>query len=400
MQLNSLSTTLMYRAAGWRLHVSPSSISTCLLQLLSESGYSGSTQQAIPALFSWTMPVRSTPATILAFNIVGLFTESVTFGFVIISSAYCLLLLLCHSRSLKLKRSKEVKWWAVSVTLLLAAISTLDMAMSVERNLRAFVHTAMSSDAVEILSDTRSWSYVLKHILYIAQVAIADAVLAFRLYVVWECKRLFAILSVLILFGGAGCAIAIIVLGKITHNIDGGQTGTLEVVLFALDLATNIFAISLIVWKLWRRVASISTNPGRWLIVIRIIVESGALYVLAVLALMVSLLLGVVANCVASTTGQIIAIASNLIFIRTSAAHDTPMHQEPPRPAPPPVHFSPRTNLPRVADDHVASLVSTQEVTHTTRIDLARGSLVMSEALIPLGKQIEKCLPWTSEDSR
>ena len=72
-------------------------------------------------------------------------------------------------------------------------------------------------------------------------------------------------------------------------------------------------ATALIVHKLWTTRAQLvgtAANADKWLIMIRIVVESGMIYMLSVTVLMIADLLGNLNVCVGDAVGQVIVSAS------------------------------------------------------------------------------------------
>lgn len=93
------------------------------------------------------------------------------------------------------------------------------------------------------------------------------------------------------------------VLGKLIHCMQRQKTQTL---------------LALIVCRLWNthaEVSRISLNTNKWLILIRIIVESGLLYMFSEVAMLVSDLFGNAAVCVADAVAQTI-VSTTLLHQR------------------------------------------------------------------------------------
>ncbi|KAJ3553803.1 hypothetical protein NM688_g3423 [Phlebia brevispora] len=254
-------------------------------------------------------------------NLVGLFMETLFYGILIVSSGYCLRLLLCRTGRLTLKPAQEIRWWAVVVVVLMTAISTLDLALNLRLNLRAFIWSGGSNESViAVFGDTMNWANITRRLL-----------LPF-------------VVLVLVVTGGVLAAVIVTVLGTARDNIDAQTSTIITVVCFANDILFNAVATTLIVRKLWKT-RSTSADADKWLTIIRIIVESGLLYIFSVLILVISTPVANLGNCVGDVVGQIIAIASILIMIRTHDVFQTRSSPSGPSAMMSTPVFAPRSNV-------------------------------------------------------
>ncbi|KAJ3553802.1 hypothetical protein NM688_g3424 [Phlebia brevispora] len=259
-------------------------------------------------------------------SLIGLFMETLGYGITLVSSGYCLRLLLCQTGRIVLKPTHEIRWWAVNVVIVMTTIHTLDLAVNLRQNLRAFVwaNGLGPNIAAAIFNDKAGWPNIMRTILYVLQAAIADSILIYRVYVVVYSRRLlmpFVFMASMLIMGTVA-GILVTALGLARETINTAVTETITIVVLALDVLFNAVAISLIVRKLWKT-RTTSPDADKWLLLIRIIVESGLLYMLAVLLLAISVSIENLVYCVEDVVGSIITIASILLMIRTHNVFQT-----------------------------------------------------------------------------
>ncbi|KAJ3554032.1 hypothetical protein NM688_g3313 [Phlebia brevispora] len=256
---------------------------------------------------------------IMEAGLVGLFMESVAYGVFVVSLAWCLRALLCHEDRLIVKSSRQIRWWAVVITVLMAVIATADVAINLRLCLSGFV---WNDNAAVLFDDTSNWMNIMGYVDYIAQTAIGDAILIYRLYVVYGKKWTVIVAPLMIFISGMTCAFLVLGLGLARNDLGGWDFAPLMIVSFSLTVILNILATSLIILKLWRahsRISQFSSTSARFLTIIRIVLDSGLLYTASVLVLVGTLPLNNVSGPVSATTIQVIGICFNLIIIRVHA---------------------------------------------------------------------------------
>ncbi|KAJ3552965.1 hypothetical protein NM688_g3874 [Phlebia brevispora] len=264
--------------------------------------------------------------TIQESNLVGLFLETLLYGILLVSSGYCLRIVLFQTGRLVLKPRCEIRWWVVVVVVIMTTLSTLDLALNLRLNMKAFIWVGGNNDSVAaVFNDTTDWSNITRYMLYVLQVAIADSILVFRLYVVVFNRscRLPVIISGAVLAAGSFTAVVVItVLSTARRLLGPTPTEIIEITCFACDVILNAAATAMLVHKLWKTRAT-SPDADKWTTLIRIIIESGLIYMISVLALLISEPFGTLGYCVGDATGQITAITSILIIIRTHNVFQT-----------------------------------------------------------------------------
>jgi len=123
----------------------------------------------------------------------------------------------------------------------------------------------------------------------ITAISLADALTIYRLYFVWNRKKSVIIVPVITLLATIACAIAYLIIVEILSKPGPGATiFTLSAevwlsVFLACSLATSCYCTACIAWKLLEvrratKIVSWATASERWTRLLRIFVESAALY--------------------------------------------------------------------------------------------------------------------------
>lgn len=94
-------------------------------------------------------------------QIVGLFLESVFWGFYIITFVLCLRSLLFEA-TWELKRPSKLNWPMLLVTLAMCIFATLDVAIGLMHNIEAFVLYTGPGGALEEFSNISDWVNIIK----------------------------------------------------------------------------------------------------------------------------------------------------------------------------------------------------------------------------------------------
>ncbi|KAJ3711430.1 hypothetical protein DFJ43DRAFT_1107817 [Lentinula guzmanii] len=225
------------------------------------------------------------------------------------------------------------------VALLLCLFATLDVAFGLHHNLDAFSYYHGPGGATEELNDISYWVNVMKTADYVAQTFIGDGMLVYRCYIVYEKNWKIIIPSILFWLGGSVCG-AILTYTFATLRspalIDTSKAVPYVDTMIALSLTMNTLTTALIVGKIWsvdRQNATLmsnttmnATHTSKLHRVMRIIIESAALYTISTLIFVITYVAG--SNAIYVTCDnqklhlqvvQIIGISFNLIIIRVDA---------------------------------------------------------------------------------
>ncbi|EMD36522.1 hypothetical protein CERSUDRAFT_95817 [Gelatoporia subvermispora B] len=211
-------------------------------------------------------------------------------------------------------------------------IGMLDASLDVVLNIKVW-----TADNVSLFLNVAYWMNVLKAI----QPLIGDDILVrnrvqlafssdsynapqiYRCWIVWERRWTAIIVPVVSWFAGLGASLELIARSATTNNVDGINAQSLTPFIgaaYTLTVALNIIATSLIVY----RICTVSCDVRQYIAghdrlhyVIRIIIESGALYsATAVLTLFTTISKCNADYIMANVLVQMTGICFNLIIIR------------------------------------------------------------------------------------
>ncbi|EJF58020.1 hypothetical protein DICSQDRAFT_26406, partial [Dichomitus squalens LYAD-421 SS1] len=209
----------------------------------------------------------------------------------------------------------------------LILLATAEMAINIARVYQGFISNGPFIDGgpeayfTQVLEPT----FVVKSCLYNAQTLILDAVVIYRTYVVWQ-NILICVVPMIawcgLLAGAIGLNIALATAHK--GGVFAVQTSEWITSFYALTLATNLSATTLLAFRIWtvtRR--SAQYRSSNFLApVLRVIIESGAIYSMTITAVLISFV--VKSNGVYVLLDMIcpiISIVFNMLIIRVDLAH-------------------------------------------------------------------------------
>lgn len=115
-----------------------------------------------------------------------------------------------------------------------------------------------------------------QHIIGYLAAIIGDTVMTYRLYIIWDRKRIILYISAILL----PSAIGFILWGVIHYAMFGQVNQIPNIILASMTISVNVSCTSLIVWKIWDR-NRLARAVGGEKVVLRllaILVESSALY--------------------------------------------------------------------------------------------------------------------------
>ncbi|PSS29864.1 hypothetical protein EW026_g7441 [Hermanssonia centrifuga] len=135
---------------------------------------------------------------------VALFLESIFYGIYLVTLGHCSRTLLFESDRFVLKRRKEIKWIMVTAALLMAIVATLNVSFILRHILNAFIYYKGPGGATAELSDIGNWVNVMQTADYVAQTAIGDSVLIYRLYVIYNRRWTIVVLPIMMWMANIG----------------------------------------------------------------------------------------------------------------------------------------------------------------------------------------------------
>ncbi|KIP05679.1 hypothetical protein PHLGIDRAFT_119583, partial [Phlebiopsis gigantea 11061_1 CR5-6] len=221
-------------------------------------------------------------------QIVALFMEAVAYGLYLVTLGLCV-------RALFWGRRRERRNWPlVVVAALMALFATLDVAFGLRHNLDAFIFYTGPGGADAEFEDISYWVNVMKTVDVQMMTLIGDGMLIYRCLVVFARRWAVVALPALLWLANAVCSAVIIYITSTLRTdalLSIAQLAPFLTAFLVLTLATNVLTTGLIVWRIWRidrQTAALAARPARrrsrLANVVRILVESGALYTALVLA--------------------------------------------------------------------------------------------------------------------
>ncbi|KAH7882665.1 hypothetical protein F5I97DRAFT_1931275 [Phlebopus sp. FC_14] len=258
-------------------------------------------------------------------QIVGLFMECILYGVHLVTLAQCLRSLLWSDAENSFKR--KINWRMLTVALLMGLFATLDVALGLRHNLDAFVYYTGPDGAAAEFASISNWVNVLETAVYVVQSMVGDGMLIYRCYLVYDRKWYYAAPSLLLWLGGSSCGVLVIAIYATLHTqsfLDASQAQRYVYSGLSLTLAVNVITTSLIVYRIWsvdRQTVHMRIHrASRLKSVVRIIIESAALYTVSVIVFFCTYVANSNANYGATyNVVQMIGISFNLIIIRVDS---------------------------------------------------------------------------------
>ncbi|KAI0091385.1 hypothetical protein BDY19DRAFT_622471 [Irpex rosettiformis] len=214
------------------------------------------------------------------------------------------------------------KYALMAVTAFLLVLTTAEMIVNIVRICQGFLDIAPSQSLAyfESVSET---TFVIKSSLFNTQTLVLDAVVIYRAWVVWQNDWKVVLFPIIGWLGLLACSIANnVVLATASENpgdVFVQQTGRWITAVYSMTLVTNLSATSLLAYRIWK--INKSTTPWRTTDklspVLRVVIESGALYSLTIIAAIITFALKTPGVYVLlDMISPIISIVYNMIIIR------------------------------------------------------------------------------------
>ncbi|KAJ7366066.1 hypothetical protein DFH08DRAFT_833430 [Mycena albidolilacea] len=227
--------------------------------------------------------------------------------------------------------------------ILLFITITADWISVVIRNFQGFIYFNDGLSANTFFSDDSQALSRVDDVFIALSVFIGDAMIIYRLWVVWSFNKIVIVAPVLSLIGLVICGV---LAARATQNVQDVPNDTELVLVVVFTLVTSIYCTVFISWKIWQITRTCMPVGGLNLrSLMAMIVESAALYTCWLIYLSVTHQLNSTLQYIASSVTIVIGIANALIHARigmgrtieqvfgsTSSRDTAPMHFAP-RPA-------------------------------------------------------------------
>uniref|UniRef100_A0A0W0EUK9 Uncharacterized protein n=1 Tax=Moniliophthora roreri TaxID=221103 RepID=A0A0W0EUK9_MONRR len=255
------------------------------------------------------------------YKFIAIWIEAIFWGMYTVLFWICIYVLL-SPHNLKQSGTSKLNKPFIATASLMYLLSTMHFVNDFARGFVAFLEYGDKGGPKEYYEEISVWHYLFREALYMTTNIVADALLVYRLYVVWGRKRKFV-------FGPIILVTATAVFGYLTvwgfSRVEPGQNDHAASIyhwavgLFSLSLVTNVVVVGWRIWLAGREVSNVldKKHGRKYNQALAIIIESGAL---CSVALMLNLILYVTRrNAVQITfdsTAQIMGIAPTLTIVR------------------------------------------------------------------------------------
>ncbi|KAG1754941.1 uncharacterized protein EDB91DRAFT_1042985 [Suillus paluster] len=188
-----------------------------------------------------------------------------------------------------LKKSGIQRQILLPVATLLLCISTAHLIIDFVRALEAFVFKVDALGADAYYSDLTSPLYIASTALCVTQTILADGVVVWRCYMLYNKSLLVAIPGCIVLLanGATGCY----VIWSLSRPLS--PVASVCIVIFdSLTLFNSVTSTILISWRIYRTRRFLPEGLAAFLPVLVVVVESGTLYATSMLMLLLTFLIG------------------------------------------------------------------------------------------------------------
>ncbi|KAJ7023270.1 hypothetical protein C8F04DRAFT_1271589 [Mycena alexandri] len=179
-------------------------------------------------------------------------------------------------------------------SILMFAVATAHVAMSCYRMIRGYVNFANAPGGpVSFLGVISHWTHIFNDVLFTIQSLLGDAIAVYRCWILWNRDYKFVVLPLCLLVVNFVSGVKVTT-GFAKVNPDASIfESSLSIwitIFFSVAVAQNITTTSLMALRLWlteRKSPRFRMDSGAFLPVIRILVESAALYLFLEIVLLV-----------------------------------------------------------------------------------------------------------------
>ncbi|KAF7371121.1 hypothetical protein MSAN_00747300 [Mycena sanguinolenta] len=244
--------------------------------------------------------------------------------------------ILLYSRRAPGTTFNPLLWTAVAMF----TMSTMHVCVGLVRGLTAFIGQENVPDgALAYFAEIWLWISIFKQALYATNNIVADGLVIYRCYIVWGSNFKVIVVPIIMLIATSVCGyLAGFNFSQVKPGEDVFVSNIAEwgTALFSLSLSTNIVVISLIAMTVlvagriyWiarttRRLLGSSTSSRKYQNAVAIILESGAIYSVSLMTLLILYCLKTNAQYIVyDALAQIMGIAPTLIIVRVGLGVST-----------------------------------------------------------------------------
>ncbi|KAG0706626.1 hypothetical protein DFH29DRAFT_134810 [Suillus ampliporus] len=258
----------------------------------------------------------------------GLFLETLFYG--VFLTLYWLTLFIL------LKKTGIQRQLLIPVATLLLCIATTHLVINFVRGLEAFVFQVDTINANAYYSDLASPLDLASMALSITQITLADGVVIWRCHVVNNRSVLFAIPGCIVLPANGAIGCYVVWSFSRTYppsNVSTAASGCIAT-FYTLTMLISVTCTSLIAWRIYHTRHSMPGGLAALLPVFVVVVESGALYAMSVLGLLLAFVIGshgeyVMVDVITPTVGITFCLIVLQVHFRVGGSTPTEQPAEP-----------------------------------------------------------------------
>ncbi|KAG2141105.1 hypothetical protein DEU56DRAFT_283900 [Suillus clintonianus] len=194
---------------------------------------------------------------------------------------------------------RDVNRPITAVTVLLLVLSTAHMVVDIIRTEDGLVkyRSTFSGSSAAFFADVPGEIFVIKNVIFVLQTLVADGVVIYRCYVVWQTVWVIILPSIL------WCSVAAIGvysacnfsqvahIANISSNVTGPATREWILTFYALEFVTNLLSSGLLafrIWKIERSVSTARTTKVTTTSILRVVVDAAIVYSIALLCTLIT----------------------------------------------------------------------------------------------------------------
>jgi len=226
------------------------------------------------------------------------------------------------------RKRRRVNWGMMLASCALFIFSTAEMAVNIVRLRQGFITVGpfLGDGPDQYFGSVPEVTFVIKSVLYNTQTLILDAAVIHRTYVVWQ--NIWVVMVPIIGWFGLlaavlGTNIALATASSHAGDVFFVNTGRWITANYSMTLATNLTATSLLAYRIWsvKRHSSKYFGSSRLSPVLRVVIESGALYSVTITAALITFVSKSNAvYVILDMISPIISIVFNMIIVRVGLA--------------------------------------------------------------------------------
>jgi len=225
-------------------------------------------------------------------ELLSVILEAILYGFSLLMFGGTIWTLL-YQRSTHPMNSKML-----TVACLLLVMSTAHIIVHIIRVMYGLIlyRDTWPGGPVGYFSDVSQWTFNVKNHLYIIQSLIGDAVILYRVYMVWQSKSILIAPSLLWCAAGVtGITASVVAQDSTQSGVFGGPLQQWITAFWATSLSTNLLVTLLLIGRIWyidRKVTRLGAGDRQSPLrpILQILIDAGAIYTLTLVVALICFL--------------------------------------------------------------------------------------------------------------